>query len=148
MSAPTAISGEVTTLSPWLKRNPPNPNDPLWRAAWVQEIVRQLHPKTMGPVDPDTVVIENWPDPPMGVRVSYARAESERRLRATLHAQAWAVALNVCSREANQLADWHRRTWGIREAVSDDVSVREQQLQLVVKRVVRAAQRASEQQGR
>lgn len=141
MSAPTTASDEATRLSPWLERHPPRPNEPEWRAAWVREIVRQLHRTTYGPVDPDSVVCGEIKDPLPSVRLSYARAESEGRLRTTLHAAAWAGALDVCGREAQALAEWHRRAWGIREPASDDVSIREQQLQLVVKRVVRAATR-------
>jgi len=141
MSAPTTASSEATRLSPWIERHPPNPGDPAWRAEWVREICRQLHRTSYGPVDPDSVVCGEIADPLPSVRLSYARGESMSRLRTVLHAAAWAGALDVCSREAQQLATFLRAQWGIREPVSDDVSEREHQLQLVVKRVVRAATR-------
>jgi hypothetical protein len=137
MSDPT----NIVQHGAWMQRYPANPNDAGWRAGWVRYIVEHL--KTFRPVDPDTVrcASKENPDPSPLVRLSYARAESISNLRTTLHAAAWAGALDVCSRDAQALAEWHRRMWGIREPVSDDVSAREHQLQLVVKRVVRAATR-------
>jgi hypothetical protein len=148
MSAPTTASSEATRLSPWLERHPPNPGDPAWRAEWVREICRALHRTSYGPVDPDSVTCGEIADPSPAIRLSYARGESAGRLRTTLHAAAWAGALDVCGREAQLLAEWHRRAWGIREAVSDDVSIREHQVQLVVKRVVRQSRRVTQESER
>lgn len=128
-----------------------------WKAKWVQFMTEQMatDQKSWLPIRPG-----QWDYPPASptpntgdrdadaksahaqgvllaaLQLSDARAESARRLRTTLRAEAWLREIDVCDPRTDRFHAFHARVWGITEPAPLDREKVEEIIDKAVKRVV------------